>query len=685
MKRKYALIIALIILCNINLFSIKGVEINDSFKTVYVDDDNINGPWDGTLEHPFRTINDGIVNSTDGDIIFVFQGLYNETICVNKTISLIGEKQNTTIIDGEYEEFILKITENGTALRNFSIRNSNGNLSGAGVRIESNGNIIHNCTIYRTKTGIHLVNSNNNTIDNCSYHTNGDGIFLEASHNNFIDGCCFCHNSIGIHMADSENNQINYSYFYANGISCLLNSSENIRIYHCNISNNAVNMGGIFILGCYNICANNSIMSHNGVGFHIFSSDTISIKNCDLSLNTHYAVVMRTPSKNIVVSNCNIGNNFRYGFYLENKNVCNIKNCNIYNNNLYGIFASFSYINARYNWWGSSFGPAITNLRKSDRVGNLLNRITFFPWLLKPLKNIGADWKENEPFMEKDIEFFSNKIEFTGCDNDLDGIPDWWEEKWGYNPLVWEDHNNLDPDKDGLSNIEECFTDEYGSNPYFKDIFLEIDWMDTQNPDETNKPSSELIDELIEIFKGYDINLHVDIGNLNGGEEIPYCNLQYSFVKLRDLYWKYFLHNNLSNPRKGIFHYGLICNYCPDLNFPFVSWDHLDTFAISTEWLKESKPFVSKQGIIIGALAHHLGHTLGLLADIYDGIDNIETINIFSLQWWKYLNYKSCMNYYWKYKILTFSDGSHGRGDFNDLNHLDLSFFKNSHYDWPKE
>jgi len=40
-------------------------------------------------------------------------------------------------------------------------------------------------------------------------------------------------------------------------------------------------------------------------------------------------------------------------------------------------------------------------------------------------------------------------------DFDQDGIPTTWEWKWGYNPNVWDDHKNLDPDIDGIENIEE--------------------------------------------------------------------------------------------------------------------------------------------------------------------------------------------------------------------------------------
>jgi len=472
---------------------------------------------------------------------------------------------------------------------------------------------------------------------------------------------------------------------HTNGLACLLNGSLNTNLNHCNISDNQANQGGIFIKECSNISLYNCIISHNGIGIHIYSSEKISVNFCDLFLNTHYAVVMRTPSRNVVIKNCNIRNNFRFGYYLEKFNFLTIMNCNIFDNMLYGIWSKLSYIYARNNWWGSAFGPAYTALRKTSRISLGFTRIKFFPWYLKPINNIGANWKNNEQYLKKEMVIFERKIEFSDKDSDLDGAPDWWEEKWSYNPNSWDDHSNLDPDEDALSNIEECYTDQYGSSPYYKDIFLEIDWMGSKDHNQSNKPSSELLKDLIEIFENQSIKLHVDTGELGGGEEIPYCDLQFSFCRLRDLYWNYFLNNNLNNPRKGIFRYGVICKYCPDLNFPFIAWDQLDTFAISAEWTKETNPYFSIDRLIVGAIAHHLGHTLGLLADNYDGIDNYEAGKTFSIQWWKFRNYKSCLNYYWKYKIFSFSDGTHGKGDFDDWSSLDFSFFKNSHFEWPKQ
>ena len=134
----------------------------------------------------------------------------------------------------------------------------------------------------------------------------------------------------------------------------------------------------------------------------------------------------------------------------------------------------------------------------------------------------------------------------------------------------------------------------------------------------------------------------------------------------------------MKNPRKGIFHYTLICNYCADLNFPFMGWDVFDSSAISAEWLYESFKHFEKEDIIAGAIMHHLGHTLGLTADVFDGVDNVETIQLFSKEWFRYLPYQSCMNYFYKYRILNYSQGTNGPTDFNDWDNIDFSFFQKS-------
>ena len=73
------------------VLSVTTVETQETASTIYVDDDNTEGPWDGTTEHPFQYIQDGIDASIDGDIIFVNSGTYMENIEIVKKINIQGE------------------------------------------------------------------------------------------------------------------------------------------------------------------------------------------------------------------------------------------------------------------------------------------------------------------------------------------------------------------------------------------------------------------------------------------------------------------------------------------------------------------------------------------------------------------------------------------------------------------
>ena len=654
---------------------------------IYVNKDNTVGPWSGTLSRPYQHINDAVLNSKPGDTIYVNEGTYHEDITIDKTITLVGEDKSNTIIDGMYNDTILYVTEDNVNILNFTIRNSGGCKDNAGVKLISDNNQVTDCIIYRTKTGIYLDDSDDNEISNCLFHTNGEGIFLETSSNCEIKDCEFCHNAIGINLQSSTKNSIQYCYASTGGIGVFIIDSQNNDISHCAICDNNDNQGGIFIIDSSSMVIENCHIAHNGFGVNIAHSTDILVKRCDLYWNTHFAIKIHGCSNDISVSNCEITDNFRYGIHIEDNSHAIATENNIHSNTLQGVFCEKSKCKARNNWWGSPFGPSFTELGLGDRITLKNMMVKFIPWSRRAFENTGADWERENHCTVLDLPTGRfTPIEIPGDDTDNDDAPDWWEEKWGYNPSVWNDHLNLDPDEDALNNIEECFTDQWGSNPNKKDIFLEYDWVASLYPNSPSKKlSAESKEKLIAVFEKHNIALHIDDGNLgeNGGEEIPYIS-NFSFADLRDLYWDYFLHNDLNNPRKGIFHYCLVCDYGPGVGFAFVGWDHLDSFDISVRMQEINQPDHKRQCLISGGGLHELGHTLGLFVDDHGGNDNIGVTKPLTLQWWKYRSYKSCMNYLHTYRILDYSDGSHGWGDFDDWDALDFSFFKNSHFEWPK-
>jgi len=79
-------------------------------------------------------------------------------------------------------------------------------------------------------------------------------------------------------------------------------------------------------------------------------------------------------------------------------------------------------------------------------------------------------------YMETSIYNTDPYVNDADTDLDEDGVPTWWEFKWGYDPTKPDDHQNIDPEHDGLHNLNEFRTSQWFSDPYVRDLFIELVW-----------------------------------------------------------------------------------------------------------------------------------------------------------------------------------------------------------------
>ncbi|TFG10313.1 MAG: DUF1565 domain-containing protein, partial [Promethearchaeota archaeon] len=176
-KNLLILIIAILYLCTV-FFPINNAFESTSYNIIYVDDDNIDGPWDGSSDHPYNNLQDAINAALNGDIIYVFSGVYSQYAIVNKSVNLVGENKNNTIIDGNSTlARIIQIDVSNVSISNFSLVNSIKTELAQAIYVFNNNFQIKNikisdCIIKDNGKGIYLNNVTNISITNCDIHNN---------------------------------------------------------------------------------------------------------------------------------------------------------------------------------------------------------------------------------------------------------------------------------------------------------------------------------------------------------------------------------------------------------------------------------------------------------------------------------------------------------------------------------
>jgi parallel beta-helix repeat protein len=324
----------------------------------------------------FPTIQEAVDNATAGDTILVHNGTYYEHVWVWKSLTIIGDDPQITIVDGTSNGTVFKLEASQITIAGFTIRNA-GKWSAIVSYRETPTNDNHNITnniITTSDTGISLSLSNRNLIYNNTFYDNPvAAIFLDECDKTNITANKIHNSNYGIRAMYSKNNIMARNIFtdtsYA--IRLTLSSTGNV------ISHNVID---VKYVGIYSSSDSNTVhhnlATNGGTGIYFFNN-----KNSEIYYNTliNNSFGIRLYMEAPTATSHNITNNKLvnndWGIHTQDANE-NTFAGNWLQQNTYGVYLVSSSYNTFYhnnfvdNWIQAYAGLGIGNQWDKNGEGN---------------------------------------------------------------------------------------------------------------------------------------------------------------------------------------------------------------------------------------------------------------------------------------------------------------------------
>jgi uncharacterized repeat protein (TIGR01451 family) len=324
-------------------------------------DSNDGFSWDTpklTIKNATGTVNaNGTIHIANGE----YKGENNTGITIDKNMTISGESQTGTIINGTGTNWIFNIEylDINVIIQNLTVTNGTGvpKDSYLGGAILNKGNLtVENCTFTdnTAEYGGAIYNEGNLTVENCTFTDNtaedGGAIFNTWVGACNVKDCTFTGNTAtnsggaiiqggnGIFTITDSSFTNNSATFYGGAIA---DSNRDLILENCTFTNNTAEDGG-------------AIMAWAGSTLNIFSCNFIG----NMANRNGGAINFNCPAN---ITHCTFINNTANGnggsIYTWTYKIMKINFNRFYNNTALSgnaIYADYSSLDTENNWWGSN-------------------------------------------------------------------------------------------------------------------------------------------------------------------------------------------------------------------------------------------------------------------------------------------------------------------------------------------
>jgi len=234
----------------------------------------------------YTRIQDAVDNASDGDTVFVYDNSspYYENVMVGKSINLIGENRDTTVIDGSESGDGVDISADSVTLSGFTIQNAT-----RGIRLRGcNGYTLSNNIITSNSFGISSAYCSDNTLsENIVSNNENAAISLQDLKDSIISRNIVTNNG-------------------GNGISIHSRSYSNLIFDNIVVGNDK---GICLSEASNNIVSSNTITSNSVDGIYLQFSSGNTISKNDIEDTDYYGISVGLSSDNNTLYHNNFKNN----------------------------------------------------------------------------------------------------------------------------------------------------------------------------------------------------------------------------------------------------------------------------------------------------------------------------------------------------------------------------------------